>query len=99
MCATPSKPKGQPRSCEHVRARGRSAQMPASSLDAQRGASLLVVVMILIIVSILGVGGAQIALMSERGARSMALQLACIAELGLRQPSKTSPAAPAKMHS
>ena len=37
---------------------------------SQRGASLIVVVMILIIVSILGIGGAQIALMSERGARN-----------------------------
>lgn len=36
----------------------------------QRGASLIVVMMILIIVSLLGVGGAQIALMSERGARN-----------------------------
>lgn len=37
---------------------------------AQRGASLIMVMMILIIVSLLGVGGAQIALMSERGARN-----------------------------
>jgi type IV pilus assembly protein PilX len=36
----------------------------------QRGASLIVVMMILMIVSLLGVGGAQIALMSERGARN-----------------------------
>jgi len=36
----------------------------------QRGASLIMVMMILIIVSLLGVGGAQIALMSERGARN-----------------------------
>lgn len=36
----------------------------------QRGASLIVVMMILIIASLLGVGGAQIALMSERGARN-----------------------------
>jgi type IV pilus assembly protein PilX len=34
------------------------------------GASLLMVMLILIVVSILGVGGAQIALMSERGARN-----------------------------
>lgn len=38
--------------------------------DRQRGASLIMVMMILIIVSLLGVGGAQIALMSERGARN-----------------------------
>jgi type IV pilus assembly protein PilX len=36
----------------------------------QRGASLIMVMLILIIVSILGAGGAQIALMSERGARN-----------------------------
>jgi type IV pilus assembly protein PilX len=34
------------------------------------GGSLIVVMMILIVVSLLGVGGAQIALMSERGARN-----------------------------
>jgi len=38
--------------------------------DQQHGASLIMVMMILIIVSLLGVGGAQIALMSERGARN-----------------------------
>lgn len=37
---------------------------------AHSGASLIVVMMILIVVSLLGVGGAQIALMSERGARN-----------------------------
>ena len=36
----------------------------------QAGASLIVVLMILIIVSLIGVGGAQIALMGERGARN-----------------------------
>ena len=36
----------------------------------QRGASLIMVMMILIIVSLLGIGGAQIGLMSERGARN-----------------------------
>jgi type IV pilus assembly protein PilX len=36
----------------------------------QGGASLIVVMMILVIVSLLGVAGAQIALMSERGARN-----------------------------
>ena len=36
----------------------------------QDGASLVVVLMILIIVSLIGVGAAQIALMSERGARN-----------------------------
>ena len=34
------------------------------------GASLIIVMMILVIVSLLGVGGAQIALMAERGARN-----------------------------
>lgn len=38
--------------------------------DRQRGASLIMVMLILIVVSLLGVGGAQIALMSERGARN-----------------------------
>ena len=41
-----------------------------SRAAAQRGASLIVVMLILIIVSILGAGAAQIALMSERGARN-----------------------------
>lgn len=44
-----------------------------STLVSQRrqcGASLIMVMMILIIVSLLGIGGAQIALMSERGARN-----------------------------
>lgn len=36
----------------------------------ERGASLIMVLLILIVVSVLGVGGAQIALMSERGARN-----------------------------
>lgn len=36
----------------------------------QQGASLLMVMMILVIVSILGIGGLQIALMSERGSRN-----------------------------
>jgi type IV pilus assembly protein PilX len=36
----------------------------------QRGASLIMVLLILIVVSVLGAGGAQIAIMSERGARN-----------------------------
>jgi len=36
----------------------------------QRGASLIMVMLILIVVSLLGVGAAQVALMSERGARN-----------------------------
>lgn len=58
---------------------------PPHAPGPQRGASLLVVVMILIIVSMLGIGGAQVALMSERGARNdTALQLAWqSAEVGL----------------
>ena len=36
----------------------------------QRGASLIMVLLILVVVSLLGVGGAQMALMSERGARN-----------------------------
>lgn len=41
-----------------------------ASLQSQRGASLIMVMLILVVVSLLGVGGAQIALMSERGARN-----------------------------
>lgn len=37
---------------------------------AQSGASLIIVMLILIVVSVLGIGSAQIALMSERGARN-----------------------------
>lgn len=37
---------------------------------AQRGVSLIIVMLILIVVSLLGVGAAQISLMSERGARN-----------------------------
>ena len=37
---------------------------------SERGASLILVMLILVVVSLLGVGGAQIALMSERGARN-----------------------------
>lgn len=40
------------------------------STAAERGASLIMVMLILVVVSLLGVGGAQIALMSERGARN-----------------------------
>ena len=36
----------------------------------QRGASLIMVLLILVVVSVLGAGGAQIAIMSERGARN-----------------------------
>ena len=42
----------------------------ASRLDRQRGVSLIVVLLLLVIVSILGVGGAQIAAMAERGSRN-----------------------------
>ena len=45
----------------------RCLQQPA---DIQRGASLIMVLLILVVVSLLGVGGAQMALMSERGARN-----------------------------
>ena len=38
--------------------------------QTQRGASLIMVLLILVVVSLLGVGGAQIALMSERSARN-----------------------------
>lgn len=41
-----------------------------SSAKAQHGASLIMVMLILVVVSLLGVGSAQIALMAERGARN-----------------------------
>ena len=43
---------------------------PFRRVHAERGASLIMVLLILVVVSLLGVGGAQIALMSERGARN-----------------------------
>lgn len=45
--------------------------LPASSRPArQRGLSLIIVMLILIVVSILGVGGMRIAMMAERGTRN-----------------------------
>ena len=38
--------------------------------NSQHGASLIMVLLILVVVSVLGAGGAQIAIMSERGARN-----------------------------
>lgn len=43
---------------------------PARRQTAQRGISLVMVMLILVVVSVLGVGAAQIAIMSERGARN-----------------------------
>jgi type IV pilus assembly protein PilX len=48
-----------------ARRRGRPAARPV-----QRGLSLIVVMMLLVIISMLGVGSAQISMMSERGARN-----------------------------
>lgn len=48
----------------------RSQNHPAFRHKAQHGVSLIMVMLILIVVSVLGVGSAQIALMSERGARN-----------------------------
>lgn len=45
-----------------------SRLIPNSRL--QRGVSLIMVMLILVVVSLLGVGGVQIAIMSERGARN-----------------------------
>ena len=55
-------------------------------VQVQAGASLVVVLMMLIIISLLGVGGAQIALMGERVARNdRDMQIAMLsAEAGLR---------------
>lgn len=44
--------------------------MTHKRFHGERGASLIMVLLILVVVSLLGVGGAQIALMSERGARN-----------------------------
>ena len=43
---------------------------PARRQTAQRGISLVMVMLILVVVSVLGVGAAQIAILSERGARN-----------------------------
>ncbi|RZM03955.1 MAG: hypothetical protein EOP73_03675 [Variovorax sp.] len=43
---------------------------PAPAAQAQRGLSLIVVLQLLLLVSILGIGAAQIATMNERGARN-----------------------------
>ena len=47
-----------------------TTSLQRSSQQMQRGASLIMVMLILIVVSVLGVGSAQISLMSERGARN-----------------------------
>ena len=68
--------------------------------SGQRGASLIMVMLVLIIVSVLGVGAAQISLMSERGARNdrdmqMAVQSAEAALIDAEQdmfhPTATTP--------
>jgi type IV pilus assembly protein PilX len=48
----------------------KKVRLPFTTKQAQQGASLIMVMLILIVVSILGVGSAQVALMSERGARN-----------------------------
>jgi type IV pilus assembly protein PilX len=48
----------------------KKASLCLPSRQAQQGASLIMVMLILIVVSVLGVGSAQISLMSERGARN-----------------------------
>jgi len=48
----------------------RSQNHPEFRHKSQHGVSLIMVMLILIVVSVLGVGSAQIALMSERGARN-----------------------------
>lgn len=65
-----------------------------ASARIQRGASLIVVLLVLIIVSILGIGGAQIALMGERSARNdsnyqMAWQAAEVALQDAEQDMRT----------
>ena len=56
----------EPMKLSHCRRRACSA----STLDPEHGASLITVLLILVIVSLIGVGSAQIALMGERGSRS-----------------------------
>ncbi len=41
-----------------------------SAASRQRGASLIMVMMILVVVSILGISAVQVSMMSERGARN-----------------------------
>jgi type IV pilus assembly protein PilX len=48
----------------------RGTSLAGSRPQTQQGASLIMVMLILIVVSVLGVGSAQISLMSERGARN-----------------------------
>jgi type IV pilus assembly protein PilX len=62
-----------------------SFSLIAKCRRSQTGASLIMVMLILVVVSLLGVGGAQIALMSERGARNDRDQLIAwqAAEAGL----------------
>lgn len=47
----------------------RSTPLPLRG-TSQRGITLIMVLIILVVISLLGVGGAQVALMSERGARN-----------------------------
>ena len=70
--------------------------MPSATPLAQRGITLVVVMLILLVVTVLGVGGAQIALQSERTARydrdylvaSQAAEAALIdAEFDIRGPN------------
>lgn len=71
---------------------------PSASRSAHRGIALVVVMLILLVVTVLGVGGAQIALLSERTARydrdyliaSQAAEAALMdAEFDLRGPGGT----------
>ncbi|MBP9942440.1 MAG: hypothetical protein KBF33_13790, partial [Comamonas sp.] len=41
-----------------------------SAMTAQQGVSLIMVMLIMVVVSMLGIGGVQIAMMAERGARN-----------------------------
>ena len=43
---------------------------PARTVSSQKGASLIMVMIILTIVSMIGIAGVQISMMSERGARN-----------------------------
>lgn len=54
----------------HCHANAAACEAPRIATGAQRGASLIMVMLILIVVSILGVGAAQIAILGERSARN-----------------------------
>lgn len=53
----------------HHRAMNRLVATPRPAARAQRGVTLVIVLLILVVVTVLGIGGAQIALLGERSTR------------------------------